>query len=82
MKKIKTILLQFLLTLWQLPQCFIGVLMLPFIGKLELVAYRNYAWAFRASKMTGAISLGCFVFLSPYASKRDTTTRNVMTVLS
>ena len=73
MKKIKTILLQFLLTLWQLPQCFIGVLMLPFIGKLELVAYRNYAWAFRASKMTGAISLGCFVFLSPYASKRDTT---------
>ena len=43
------------------------------LGKLTLVEYRNYAWAFRGSKMLGAISLGCFVFLSPYASKRETT---------
>lgn len=68
----KDILVQFILILWQLPQCVIGLLMLPFLGKLELVGKRNYAWAFKSKKMMGGISLGCFIFLDTYTSKRET----------
>ena len=35
-----------LLFIWQLPQNIIAVLMLPFLGKLELIACRNYAFCF------------------------------------
>lgn len=72
MKKIKQIVIQLLLILWQLPQSLVGVLMLPFLGKLELIDYRNYCWCFRGSNMLGGISLGCFSFLSSYSSKRET----------
>lgn len=68
----RKILTYFILILWQLPQCLVGVLMLPFLGKLTLIEKRNYAWAFRSPKMCGSISLGCFVFLEPYSSKRET----------
>lgn len=60
------------LFLWQLPQNIVALLMMPFLGKLSKIDYRNYAWAFMGSKMLGGISLGCFVFLSPYESKRET----------
>lgn len=72
MRKFKDFLIQFLMVLWQLPQCLVGLLMLPFMGKLTLVDYRNYAWAFKGSNMMGGISLGCFVFLDTYTSKRET----------
>ena len=65
--KIKDILIQILLILWQLPQCLVGLVMLPFLGKLRLVRYTNYCWAFEGEKMSGGISLGCFIFLSKYS---------------
>lgn len=70
--KIKDILIQILLILWQLPQCIVGLVMLPFLGKLELVRYENYCWIFKGEKMSGGISLGCFIFLSKYNSRRET----------
>ena len=60
-----------LLFLWQSPQNLIAVLMLPFLGKLELKCYRNYSLCFVGEKMQGGISLGNFVFVSPSLSKYD-----------
>ena len=74
--KIKDILIQILLILWQLPQCLVGLVMLPFLGKLRLVRYTNYCWAFEAENMSGGISLGCFIFLSKYSAKKETTIRH------
>lgn len=64
--KIKDILIQILLILWQLPQVLVGVCMLPFLGKLKLIGYKNYCWIFEAEHMSGGISLGCFIFLNKY----------------
>jgi hypothetical protein len=71
--KIKDILIQILLILWQLPQCLVGLIMLPFLGKLRLIRYENYCWIFEGEKMSGGISLGCFIFLSKYSAKKETT---------
>ena len=61
-----------LLFIWQLPQNIIAVLMLPFLGKLELIACRNYAFCFIGEKMKGGISLGSFVYVSKSLSKYET----------
>lgn len=61
-----------LLFIWQLPQNIIAVLMLPFLGKLELIACRNYAFCFIGEKMQGGISLGSFVYVSKSLSKYET----------
>ena len=74
--KIKDILIQIFLILWQLPQCFVGLVMLPFLGKLRLVRHENYCWVFEGKKMSGGISLGCFIFLSKYNSGEETTIRH------
>lgn len=71
--KIKDILIQILLILWQLPQCLVGLIMLPFLGKLRLIRHENYCWIFEGKKMSGGISLGCFIFLSKYSAKKETT---------
>lgn len=60
------------LFIWQLPQNIVALVMMPFIGKMDKVDYRNYCFAFAAKRMSGAISLGSFVFLSKYASKSKT----------
>ena len=73
MLKFKNIIVQLALILWQLPQCLVGLFMLPFLGEKKLVKYQNHCWAFECEKMSGAISLGCFIFLSPYSAKRETT---------
>ena len=73
MKKFLNYLLGFILILWQLPQCLLGLAIYPFLGKKKLVRYENFCWAFEAEKMSGGISLGCFIFLSPYSAKRETT---------
>ncbi len=78
MKKISKVLTGIALVLWQLPQCLIGLLMLPFLGKLTFLEYRNYCWGFMGEKMSGAISLGCFAFFSKYSSQRDTTIAHEM----
>ena len=61
------------LFLWQLPQNIIALVMMPFLGKLNLIKYENYCFAFEGKKMSGGISLGSFIFLSPSSAKRETT---------
>jgi hypothetical protein len=73
MKKFIHILTFIALFIWQLPQCLVALLMMPFLGKLTLISYDNYCFAFKATNMLGGISLGCFVFLGTYSSKSDTT---------
>lgn len=59
--------------LWQLPQNLVALVMMPFIGKMKLVRFENYCWAFECTKMSGGISLGNFIFLSPDCAKKETT---------
>lgn len=73
MKKFLEIIKFIGLFLWQLPQNIVALVMMPFLGKLRLVKYENYCFAFEGKKMNGGISLGSFIFLSPYCAKRDTT---------
>lgn len=62
--------------LWQLPQNLVALIMMPFIGKLKLVRFENYCWAFEAEKMSGGISLGNFIFLGPNSAKHEPTIRH------
>lgn len=55
-----------LLCIWQLPQFIVGVIIMPFIGKLTKVANRHYNLCLRGTKMSGGISLGPFSFVSNY----------------
>lgn len=59
------------LFLWQLPQNLVALVMMPFLGKLELIDYRNYCYSFKGEKMNGGISLGSFAFVSPRNAIRD-----------
>lgn len=73
LKKIGNGILFVLLFIWQLPQNLVALVMLPFLGKLKKIEYRNFCYAFEAERMSGGISLGNFIFLSPYCAKRETT---------
>lgn len=53
-----------LLCIWQLPQVLVALVMLPFIGKLKLVADRHFNFCFVGEGMSGGISLGPFAFIS------------------
>lgn len=66
----------FIWFLWQLPQNLIAFLMMPFVGKMKLIRFENYAWAFECTKMVGGISLGNFIFLSPSCSNKETSIRH------
>ena len=55
----------FLLSLWQLPQLLIALIMYPFIGKLKLIKQCKFTFCFEASKMKGGISLGSFAYVAP-----------------
>lgn len=70
-KKIGHIIVFILLFIWQLPQNLVAIVMMPFLGKLELLSYREFCFAFKGSKMAGGISLGNFAFLSSYLSKKQ-----------
>ena len=72
LKAIGHVLLFILLFIWQLPQNIVALVMLPFLGKLELISYKKFCFAFKASKMAGGISLGTFAFLSPSNAKKTT----------
>lgn len=63
----------FIMFLWQLPQNIVALLMMPFIGKMKLIRVDLYTYAFECSKMSGGISLGNFIFLSPTSAKREAT---------
>ena len=62
--------------LWQLPQNLVALVMIPFLGKMELVRFENYCWVFSCQKMMGGISLGNFIFLSPYMAKKEAIVRH------
>ena len=59
-----------LLSIWQLPQLLVAVVMLPFIGKLRLVKQSKFTFCFEASKMKGGISLGSFAYVDPNMARR------------
>lgn len=58
-----------LLCIWQLPQFLIGVVMLPFMEKRNLVADRHFNFCWRSPDMSGGISLGPFAFVSEHSSE-------------
>ena len=64
------VLLFILLFLWQLPQNIIALVMMPFLGKLKLISYKNFCFAFEGENMSGGISLGTFAFVSTYNAKK------------
>lgn len=69
----KNILLQIFYIIWQIPQILVALVMLPFMGKKKLIRKENYCWVYECENMSGGISLGCFIFLSKYCAKRETT---------
>lgn len=72
----KETLIQIFWIIAQLPQVIIAILMLPFLGTKKLIRKENYCWIYECSAMSGGISLGCFIFLSPYSAKREATIRH------
>ncbi len=68
MKILKTI----LLTIWQLPQTLVALLMMPFLGKLTRVASRHNCICYQGEHMQGGISLGMFCFVSKSLAERET----------
>ena len=73
LKKIGHVILFILLFIWQLPQNIVALVMLPFLGKLELISYKKFCFAFKGSRMSGGISLGNFAYLSPTSAKKIAT---------
>ena len=63
----------FIWFLWQLPQNLVALLMMPFLGKMKLIRFDLYTFAFECEKMSGGISLGNFIFLSPTSAQREAT---------
>ncbi len=70
MSKIFNCLIFIALFIWQLPQNLVALVMMPFLGKLRLISYRKFCFAFEGSKMMGGISLGNFAFLSEWSAKK------------
>lgn len=69
--KAKTIILFILSFIWQLPQNLVALVMLPFLGKLRLISFKELCFAFEGSKMLGGISLGNFTFVSKTLAKNE-----------
>jgi hypothetical protein len=67
--KIINAILLVLSIIWQLPQNIVALIMLPFLGKLELISFRKFCWCFKGKNMRGGISLGNFAFVSPTSAK-------------
>ncbi len=59
-----------ILSIWQLPQLMIALIMYPFIGKLKLIKQTKFTFCFQASKMKGGISLGSIAYVDPYLALR------------
>lgn len=60
-----------ILAIWQLPQFIIALVMIPFLGKKTIVADRHYNLCWKATKMTGGISLGPFAYVSTGLARRE-----------
>lgn len=61
-----------LLSIWQLPQFVISVIMMGFLGELKLIRDDHYNFCFIGEKMHGGISLGPLSFVSPTLGQKDT----------
>lgn len=70
------ILKQIFFIIWQLPQVLVALVMWPFLGKKKLIRKENYCWIYECEAMSGGISLGCFIYLSPSCAKREATIRH------
>lgn len=57
--------------IWQLPQNIVAIVMLPFLGKLRLISFKELCFAFEGSNMAGGISLGNFAFVDSYLAKKE-----------
>lgn len=64
-----------LLFIWQIIQNLVALVMMPFLGKKRLIEYNKerHCFVIEGCRMSGAISLGSFIFLSTYSSKRKAT---------
>lgn len=62
-----------LLTIWQLPQFIVSVLMIPFISNIKVIRSGHYNICFVGERMHGGISLGPFSFVSQYSSQNEVT---------
>ncbi len=67
MKRAAHILVFAILFIWQLPQNIIGLCIWAFSREKQLIAYRNYCFAFCVAlpHVAGGVSLGSFAFIAP-----------------
>ena len=80
-KMYKRILLFILLFLWQLPQNLVALAIIPFLGKIKIVAYRNHCLGLTGSRFpdkAGSVSLGNFAIIHPKMILDDFTIRHEM----
>lgn len=61
--------------IWQLPQCLLGLLMIR-IMRLELKETIKDIKVYSGPKMSGGISLGNYILLSPYSYKSPDTIKH------
>lgn len=59
------------LFIWQLPQNLLAICIMPFIGTIHFVCYRNYCLCLRCSDIRGGISLGNFALISNRLSEDE-----------
>lgn len=71
MEKFRNVILFGLSFIWMIPQNLVALVMMPFLGKLRLISYRNLCFCFEGQNMSGGISLGNFAFVSPYSAKNE-----------
>lgn len=70
-----------LLFFWQLPQNLVALAILPFLGKLQVVARRNYCIGLSGNRFPNSasgISLGNFAFFHPESIHDDFVIRHEM----
>ena len=71
MGTIKNIILQILHTIWTLPQTIVGLIILPFLGKKKFIRKHGCCYIYECENMSGGISLGTFIFVSPSSAKKE-----------
>ena len=52
-----------LLSIWQLPQLIVALIMIPFLGKIKLIKQSKFTFCFLSTKMEGGISLGPIAYV-------------------
>ena len=80
-RKLPVAILFAILFLWQLPQNLVALAVLPFIGKLRVVARRNYCIGVAGSRFpdnASGVSLGNFAIFHPDSIRDDFTIRHEM----